>query len=292
MMNTNTAELESPDTEIFDGHNWSAEDAYFHDIPRNRLTPDEEKELATKGDDASIDKLITSNLLLVAKCAQKYRRTGIDIMDAISEGNKGLMRAVERFDPTKNVKFSTYAVYWINFKMDRFYENQSRTVRVPVHQWKKSNVIKKAQDLLFDDLGRDPTIEEVSAFTGIPTDRITDTNLMFESDVSLDQMIDPYDEGDAISLSAFIADDGVDPNDMINSRETSEAIAEAFAELREDERNVIMAHFGMIDGVSRNLNEIARDMGMSRPGVSYIFQRGVKKLRKSLSVALDRPLVC
>ena len=249
------------------------------------LTAEEEVELAKrieKGDQEAKDLFVLANLRLVVSNAKKFAKSGLDFLDIIQEGNKGLMKAVDKFDYKRGWKFSTYATWWIRQAITRAIADQSRTVRVPVHMTERISEIKKIEHELTTRLGRRPTLEELSKSSGLPPEKILYIQRIAQAKVSLTgKRVSSGAEEDAVSLSETLSDEDLyeNPEDSAIKDILLEKLMHYIELLPERERQVLELRTGLRDGISRTLEEVGRIFNVTRERIRQIESKAINHLK-------------
>lgn len=254
---------------------------YLRDIGKvPLLSSDEEVELAQRmleGDEEAKRKLAEANLRLVVSIAKRYVGRGMLLLDLIQEGNMGLMKAVEKFDPGKGFKFSTYATWWIRQAITRAIADQARTIRIPVHMVETINRQIRTQRILLQELGREPTSAEIGERMGISAEKVEEIQKIAQDPVSLET---PIGEEEDSHLSDFIEDNKtVAPSDVAAQTMLREQLIAALHKLTPREEKVIRLRYGLDDGKQRTLEEVGKEFNVTRERIRQIEAKALRKLR-------------
>src|SRR5882672_882703 len=247
------------------------------------MTPDQEIELAAKikkGDREARALMIRSNLRLVVKIAHDYANLGLPLLDLISEGNIGLMKAVERFDPARGARLSTYACWWIKQSIIRALANQAKTIRLPVHIVNQISKMHRAAGRLHQELGREPTDEELAEEIGITASRVAQMRMAAIRPTSLDA---PLSEGESHSFGDMVEDEAADsPYERLEEKAVTGMLSDLVKTLHPREADLVRARFGLDGGPQKTLEEVGDRFGVTRERARQIQQVALRKLRKMI----------
>ena len=264
---------------------------YLRDISTTELLdPEEEAELAERvgrGDTEAREHMIRANLRLVVKIAQDYANNGLPLVDLIAEGNIGLMTAVDRFDPDRGAKFSTYSAWWINQSIKRALSNQSKTIRLPAHMVDKIARLRRISAILTEELGRVPTDEELSEELGIPTQKISRLKRASQRPTSLDA---PVNDGEGINFGEIIGDDkAVHPLEALEEKTLRGQLADLLEVLDEREYRIIDARYGLDGNKPLKLEEVGGEFGVTRERIRQLQAKALTKMRRALH-RIEKPM--
>lgn len=270
-----------------DSSSQSAYAIYMREMGKTRLlTLDEERELFRQikyAEKASVresarEHMIRANLRLVVKIAKDYEGCGIPLLDLISEGNIGLMKGVDRFDPSYGAKLSTYASWWIKQMIKRALANQSKTIRLPMHMVDKISALRKTELRLEEELKRRPTMEEIAERSGISIRRVIWMYSLVAHPTSLDQ---PVGDNDSSAMGEFFHDHSIDdPSKKLLKKTTDDLIREVVGQLEPREAEIIRARYGLVGGETKTLEELGKTFKVTRERIRQIQEKAMKKLRR------------
>jgi RNA polymerase primary sigma factor len=248
------------------------------------LTPQEEVDLAARikgGDREARALMIKANLRLVVKIAHDYANLGLPLLDLVSEGNIGLMKAVERFDPAKGGKLSTYAAWWIKQSIKRALANQSKTIRLPVHLVDKISKMRRVSLQMSEELGRQPTDDELAEEIGISSGKVSQLKTVSTRPASLHA---PISDDDSTEFGEIVADDDAQtPFELLRDKNLRHEVNDLLEVLDDRERKIIFQRFGLDGGKPKNLEEVGRKFGVTRERIRQLQNIALAKLRRALS---------
>jgi len=247
------------------------------------LTPAQEIELAArikKGDKEARSMMIRANLRLVVKIAHDYNNLGLPLLDLISEGNIGLMKAVERFDPAKGGKLSTYAAWWIKQSIKRALANQSKTIRLPVHLVDKISKMRRVALQMSEELGREPTDDELAEEVGMASAKVSQLKTVSIRPASLDA---PISDDDTTEFGEIVGDEeALTPFEQLRDQNLRDEVSDLISVLDEREKKIIFSRFGLDGGKPKTLEEVGRKFGVTRERIRQLQNIALMKLRRAL----------
>ncbi len=258
---------------------------YLREIGKTALlTPEQEIELAGKikqGDKEAFSLMVRSNLRLVVKIAQDYANLGMPLLDLISEGNIGLMKGVERFDSSKGAKFSTYGAWWIKQSIKRALANQSKTIRLPVHLVDKISKIRRVAVQMSEELGREPTDEELAEEVGISPSKVSQLKTVSIRPASLDA---PVGDDNATEFGELVCDvDAQTPFEELRDQDLRDEVGDLLSVLDDREKKIIFSRFGLDGGKSKTLEDVGEKFGVTRERIRQLQNIAILKMRRALA---------
>ena len=241
---------------------------------------------AKKGDKDAKNKIMEMNLRLVIPTAKRFQRPGMELMDLIEEGNLGLMQAIDKFEPEKGYRFSTYAVYWIERYIRKYIEEQSGSIKIPSHAWGNLKRWFRAWNELKEANGRDPSLNEMAAELNLTARQVKSIMDTLSAAKGVDSLTTLVHEEDETTLEDLISDDGKgNPHDVFLKNENQDTIKKSMEELNDRDRQVVIMRYGLADNEPKTLGEVAEILGLSRERVRQIEERAVNTLRKEAQKA-------
>ena len=259
---------------------------YLREIGKIPLLTQEEEQVlavkAAKGNKKAKDKMVEANMRLVVSIAKRYSGRGLDFLDLIQEGNTGLLRAVEKFDPEKGFKFSTYATWWIRQAITRAIADQARTIRIPVHMVETINKVLRASRKLTAELNREPTVEEIAKEMDMDVEKVDYVMRIKQDIASLDQSVGKDGDDEDSVLGDFVEDeDRISPEDSAANQMLKEQLADIISTLSEREQKIIKLRFGIGGGRPHTLEEVGAEFSVTRERIRQIEAKALSKLRKN-----------
>ncbi|MDT8407537.1 MAG: RNA polymerase sigma factor RpoS [Methylococcales bacterium] len=279
-----TEHLAAPQAETYANLEFDATRFYLNELGRSKLLTAEEERCYGRrvlaGDAEARRIMIESNLRLVVKISRRYLNRGLPILDLIEEGNLGLIRAVEKFDPDRGFRFSTYATWWIRQTIERAIMNQTRTIRLPIHIIKEMNVYLKAQRSLAQQLSHDPSAEEIADYLDKPITVVEKMLKLNERVCSIDSV--QTKETDKPLLDHLADQGGVTPAETLQAQHVSERVGQWVGQLAEKQKEVICRRYGLCGYEASTLEQVAAELGVTRERVRQIQMEGLKRLKEIL----------
>ncbi|MGV7928694.1 MAG: RNA polymerase sigma factor RpoD/SigA [Spirochaetota bacterium] len=268
----------------YEGYDEICINQYFHAINAVKLlTAEEEVELAMakcEGNELAKERLINANLRLVVKIAKNYTSLEPSLIDLVQEGNLGLIRAAEKFDYKMGCRFSTYASYWIKHYITRFIAKRSRTIRIPIRKGDLFKKIRRAQESLTNDLGKEPSTREIADLLGVDENTVVDIIEVFQPTVSLEHPLND----DEFNLYEVVSDEKYQsPDQSVYRKELRDELEEAMSSLMDNEKKILRMRFGFDDDRPVTLKEVGAEFGISAETVRQIESRAMKKIKKKFA---------